>query len=198
MFTVALTGGIGCGKSTVCELFSRHSIAIVDTDKIARELVKPQQAAFLEIVSYFGPDICQENGELDRKSLSHKVFTDEVSRKQLEAILHPKIRQCVSDTLSSLSTDYAIVVIPLLIETSQQSQYDRVLVIDCDEEQQIQRVQNRDQRSLSEIKAIIESQVTRQQRLEHADDVINNNLNENCLPKQVEQLHRHYLSLANA
>ncbi|HED36508.1 MAG TPA: dephospho-CoA kinase [Gammaproteobacteria bacterium] len=196
MLTIALTGGIGCGKTTVCELFSAHGVPIIDTDTLARELVQPGQQALQEITNCFGKDILFANGTLDRQKLAGKIFSSQSDKASLETILHPRIRQRVKEQLDSLTSDYAIIAIPLLVETSQQSQYDRVLLVDCTEQQQITRTQARDHRSTREIKAIIKSQATRQQRISVADDIIENNAGICDLELQVKQLHNQYLSLA--
>lgn len=196
MLTVALTGGIGCGKTTVCRLFAELNTPVIDTDIIARDLVKPGQGALQEITSHFGSDILLSDGSLNRKALANKTFNNNDERKQLESILHPKIRQCVKKQLLSLDSPYVIVAIPLLIETSQHNSYDRILVVDCDEKLQIQRTQNRDRRSLKEITNIMASQASRQQRLEHADDVINNRSDIESLKTQVIKLHNLYTNLS--
>ena len=198
MITVALTGGIGCGKSTVSSLFSRHNTPVIDTDIISRDLVQAGEPALDEITEYFGNDVLQADGSLNRKALSQKIFTDSTKRKKLESILHPKIRQRVNEQLKNLSTDYVIIAIPLLFETSQENSYDRVLVVDCDEKQQIERTLKRDTRSLQEIEAIIKAQVPRQQRLNSANDIIENDLDMKKLESQVEKLHKSYIKLANS
>ncbi len=197
MYTIALTGGIGCGKSTVCKLFSALGIPIIDTDNIARELVEPGQPALEEIIACFGDAILLADGSLDRKALARKTFTNQQNRLSLESILHPRIRQCVSEQLSRLSSAYVIIAIPLLIETSQQNQYNKVLVIDCDKQQQIDRTLSRDQRSLPEIESIISSQVSREQRIAAADDVIDNTHDINSLEAQVNLLHSKFLNMAS-
>ncbi|VAW58110.1 Dephospho-CoA kinase [hydrothermal vent metagenome] len=196
MLKVALTGGIGCGKTTVCQLFSAHGVPVIDTDIIAREQVKPGQPALQMIVNYFGPDILLTDGTLNRKKLAGKTFSQPADRLKLESILHPCIRQHVQQQLSTLSSSYAIIAIPLLVETSQHTQYDRVLLVDCTEAQQIERTRSRDQRSREEIKNIINSQATREQRIGIADDILENDLDSNALASKVSALHKRYLSLA--
>lgn len=197
MITVALTGGIGCGKTTVCQLFAELGTPIIDTDIIARELVQPGNDALEEIKSYFGNEVLLADGSLNRKSLASKTFSNPDHRKKLESILHPKIRLSVEKKVQSLTAPYVIIAIPLLIETSQQNTYDQILVVDCDEHQQIQRAHKRDQRSIEEIKNIMSSQVSRQQRLSHANDLINNETDIESLRLQVSTLHKKYINLAN-
>jgi len=197
MLTVALTGGIGCGKSTVCRLFSALNVPVIDTDTIAHQLVKPGQPALKEIAATFGNDILLENSTLNRKALAKKIFNEPKQRALLEAILHPKIRRSVEQQLLTLKKSaYVIIAIPLLIETNQQSTYDRVLVIDCDEQLQRTRTMERDDRSIEEVEAIIEVQASRQNRLSHADDIIENSHDMISLKSQVEQRHHQYLELA--
>jgi len=198
MLTVALTGGIGCGKSTVCSLFSTLNVPVIDTDTIAHQLVKPGQPALKEIAATFGNDMLLENSTLNRKALAKKIFNDPKQRALLETILHPKIRRSVEQQLHTLKNSaYVIIAVPLLIETNQQSTYDRVLVIDCDEQLQRTRTMERDNRSIEEIEAIIEAQVSRQNRLSHADEIIKNSHDIVSLKKQVEQCHLQYMDLAS-
>lgn len=196
MFTVALTGGIGCGKSTACSLFEQHGTPVIDTDQIARQLVQPGEPALLEIKEQFGNSILLSDGRLNRHALAARVFADDNKRKQLEAILHPRIRDEVRIQISRLNGSYCIVAIPLLFETEQQKSYDRVLVIDCEEEQQLDRTLQRDKRSADEVFAIMRTQVTREYRLAHADDIIDNSLDMAHLKQQVQVLHTQYKVLA--
>jgi len=195
MLTVALTGGIGCGKTTVCQLFAEFGTPIIDTDIIARELVTPGKPTLKEITKYFGEMILFADGSLNRQALANITFNNEQKRKHLESILHPKIRQSVKQQIDSLSAAYVIIAIPLLIETSQQNAYDRVLVVDCDQQQQIRRTQNRDQRSNQQIRKIIDLQVSREKRLSYADDVIKNDEDIDSLKLQVNNLHNLYTNL---
>jgi len=190
MLKVALTGGIGCGKSTVCDLFSQLNIPIIDTDIIAHNLVKPDSTALQEIIDVFGEGILLDNHSLNRQALSHIIFNHPEKKQSLESILHPKIKQETQRQLKSLTAPYVIIAIPLLIETDQQKEYDHVLVIDCDEQQQIERTLARDKRDLSEIQSIIKSQVSRTKRLSIANDIIDNSHGIDSLPAQVEQLHK--------
>jgi len=197
MLKVALTGGIGCGKSTVCELFSKKNIPIIDTDIIARELVEPGQPALLEIMNYFGSDILFDDSSLNRKALAKKIFNNHKNKLHLESILHPKIKKRVQEKISQLNSSYVIIAIPLLVETNQQTHYDRVLVIDCDEQQQIDRTLSRDKRDLKEIKSIIHSQASRAQRIAIADDIIKNTDDLISLKTKIENLHIKYMKIYN-
>lgn len=196
MLTVALTGGIGCGKTTVSNLFADLGTPVIDTDLIARDLVEPGNLALEEISSYFGAEILHQDGTLDRKALAKITFSSAENRKQLESILHPKIRHIVKQQIDLLNSLYVIIAIPLLIETAQTSSYDRVLVVDCEEQQQIQRTLERDNRSKEEIDRIINAQVNRHNRIKHANDVISNDSDISSLTSQVSNLHRLYNELA--
>lgn len=198
MLVIGLTGGIGSGKSAVADLFAKLHVPIVDTDLIARRLVAPGETALQEIVEAFGPEVLQANGELDRGKLAQISFVDDSSRKRLESILHPRIRQAMRAQLQASQGDYAIAVIPLLAEKAMQDEVDRVLVVDCPEALQVARVKQRDGRSDEQIKAIMLSQVSRQQRLALADDVIENTGSLQQLESLVVQLHHKYQRLSSA
>ena len=199
MIKIALTGGIGCGKSTVCNIFSQqHQVPIIDTDIIAREVVRPGSKALDEIKNYFGSSVLLADGALNRKELASKVFNNETNRLYLESILHPLIRRVINEKIEQLSATYVIIAIPLLIETNQQTNYDRVLVVDCNEQQQIERTLKRDQRDLDEINSIMRSQVSREERRQVADDIINNSLPEDSLKGQIMSLHEKYMHLSDS
>jgi len=198
MLVIGLTGGIGSGKTTVADMFAALGVPVIDTDVIARQLVEPGQPALTEITEQFGADLLLPDGRLDRSKLANITFHDKARRLQLEGILHPKIRQEMLQQLKAVQSAYAIVVIPLLTETGQSQGIDRVLLIDCPETTQIARVTSRDQRPVEQIQAILQSQATRQQRLDIADDVIHNVGTQSELQDQVSQLHRKYLSLSTA
>jgi len=194
---IGLTGGIGCGKSTVAELFSRRGVPIIDADAIARQLTAPGGSAIRKIAESLGEDLVQ-NGMLDRRRLAERVFRHPEKLQRLETILHPQIRAEMLEHLTHLTAPYCLLVIPLLIETSQQDLVDRVLVIDVEEQQQIERVRQRDHRSTEEIRAILSAQVSRARRLAEADDIISNSGSIEDLDEAVDELHRKYLTLATS
>ncbi|MFM9913655.1 MAG: dephospho-CoA kinase [Methylophilaceae bacterium] len=198
MLTIGLTGGIGSGKSTVAELFASHGIAITDTDTIAHKLTALGQSALDDIAATFSNDILHADGTLNRALLRQKVFVDNDAKTRLENILHPRIRTAVNAELAeATSAPYRIIVIPLLIETgAYDDAIQRVLVVDCPEHVQIQRVLTRSALSEPEIRAVMATQCSRAQRLSRADDVINNNTDHQTLAKQVAELHKKYLTLA--
>ena len=199
MLTVGLTGGIGSGKTTVSNLFHDLGAPVIDTDIISHELVANDQSVLKEIVDAFGDDIVLDDGTLDRKQLAQIVFNDKKSRRQLENILHPKIRTEVKNQIQTYNSkspapQYVVIVIPLLFETGFRDLIDRILVITSDENIRIERIIQRDHRDKNEIRSIIDSQVTDEIRTSKADDVIENNNNLKELENQVQQLHRKYIN----
>ena len=196
-FSVGLTGGIGCGKSTVADLFAALGATIVDTDVIAHALTAPQGAAMPAIVAEFGPDFAQPDGALDRARMRTLVFSDATARARLEAILHPRIRAATEAAGQAATGAYVIYVVPLLIESgSWRERVTRVLAIDCSEDMQVARVMQRSQLSADEVRAIMATQVTRARRLAEADDVVDNDSGLDALQAQVQALHERYLALS--
>ena len=194
---VGLTGGIGSGKTTVANGFSALGVPVIDTDILARELVEPGQPALNEIISTFGPEAISAEGRLDRDYMRQLIFTDPVRKSQLEAILHPKIRQRISTLLADIRSPYCIVVIPLLLETRQNDLVDRILVVDSPEKEQRSRVAARDSLSDNAIMAIMGSQADRNTRLAAADDIIVNDRGISELAGDIQKLHRHYTGIAH-
>ncbi|MBD8543342.1 dephospho-CoA kinase [Oxalobacteraceae sp. CFBP 8755] len=196
-FSVGLTGGIGCGKSTVADLFAALGATIVDTDVIAHALTAPQGAAMPAIVAEFGPDFAQPDGALDRARMRTLVFSDATARARLEAILHPRIRAATEAAGQAATGTYVIYVVPLLIESgSWRERVTRVLAIDCSEDTQVARVMQRSHLSADEVRAIMATQVTRARRLAEADDVVDNDAGLEALRAQVQALHERYLALS--
>jgi dephospho-CoA kinase len=196
-FSVGLTGGIGCGKSTVAELFAELGASIVDTDAIAHALTAPHGAAMPAIVSEFGPDFATPDGALDRARMRSLAFSDAGARARLEAILHPRIREATAAAALIATGPYVIYAVPLLIESGAWvDRVSRVLAIDCSEATQVARVMKRSKLGEDQVRAIMATQVTRQQRLAAADDVIDNDGGLEALRPQVERLHQQYLSLS--
>lgn len=198
MFSVALTGGIGSGKSTVADLFAALGAAVSDADAIAHALTAPGEPLVAEIGARFGPGLVGPGGVLDRVALRRLVFADSHLRRQLEALLHPRIRIRMIQDLATGTAPYTVLVIPLLFETGQTDLADRVLVVDLPEEQQRLRVARRSGLDPTEIDRILASQVSRAKRLAGADDIIDNSGSALALGPAVEALHRRYLALAAA
>jgi dephospho-CoA kinase len=197
--TVCLTGGIGSGKSSVARLFEARGVEVIDADALAHALTAPGGGAIPAIRAAFGPEVIDERGALDRERMRQQVFGDPGARKRLEAILHPIIREESERLRAAAASAYVILMIPLLVESGDpRRRCDRVLVVDCPEEEQVRRVMLRSNLARPEVAAIMATQASRAARLAHADDVIDNGGDPDRLPPQVEVLHARYLALAGA
>lgn len=196
MLKIGLTGGIGCGKTTVANLFEALSVPVVDADQIARHLVAQGQPALARIEQEFGADILAEDGSLNRQKLKKIIFSDAGRKQKLESILHPLVYQAIEKALTQIDAPYCLIAIPLLFETRMTFLVGRVLVVDCPVETQIERVQKRDRLPAETIRSIIASQVSRAFRRAHADDLIDNSETAISLAEQVKKLHNLYLSLS--
>ena len=192
---LGLTGGIGSGKTAVADRFASLGVHVVDADQAARWVVEPGRPALQQIVERFGEEVLLQSGELDRAGLRQKVFADPAERQWLEKLLHPLIRAEVARHLALAESPYAIMVSPLLVESGQYRQVGRVLVVDVPELLQIARTTARDQASEEQVRAILNAQAQREDRLKHADDVLVNDRDLSWLAAEVERLHRFYLTL---
>jgi dephospho-CoA kinase len=198
-YTVGLTGGIGSGKSAVAGLFAKLGVHVIDTDEIAHEMTREGGQAIAPIRAAFGAEAIATDGSLDRDRMRRLVFGDVQARRRLEAILHPLIRAESARRVERARSPYAILVIPLLVEGGvDRSRTARVLVVDCPETLQIERVTRRSGLSEAEVRAILASQASREQRLAAADDVIDNSGPLGALHEQVTRLNEKYLTLAAA
>ena len=193
---IGLTGGIASGKSTVARLFGALGVPIIDTDQIARDVVEPGQPPLERLVERFGKGILTPDGHLDRPKLREIVFSDPKARTDLEALTHPAIGTAVEALSAAAGGPYQILVIPLLVEKGLGTRLERVLVVDCPEALQIQRLQARDGSTLEQAQAILNAQTSRAARLKAAHDVIRNESDIASLRDQVSALHRRYLELA--
>jgi dephospho-CoA kinase len=196
VLVIGVTGGIGSGKSTVANLFSSLGAPVIDADELARQVVAPGQPAYEEILQHFGTTILSKSGELDRRRLRERIFSEPAKRDRLEEIVHPRVYAQMKRLLDCLEAPYAIVVVPLLIESGARDLVDRVLVVDSPEELQIERTQRRDGTTRAAVKKILAAQLDRSARLSAADDVIENDASVEALEKVVSRLHRQYLSEA--
>jgi len=195
-FRVGLTGGIASGKSTAAKFFGALGVPIIDTDQLARDVVEPGQPPLERLVERFGPSILTPDGHLDRPVLRTIAFSDAKARADLEALLHPAIGAAAEARSADAGGIYQILVIPLLVEKSLGTQLDRVLVVDCEEELQIRRLQARDGSTLEQARAILNAQTSRSARLKAAHDVIKNDGDMSAVRDQVAALHTRYLELA--
>ena len=198
-FVVALTGGIGSGKSAAAQMFAELGADVIDTDAIAHQLTVPNAPALTEIASQLGAEYILPDGSLDRARLRQRIYRDKEAKARLEAILHPLIRGRVAALVAASRAPYALIVVPLLVETGgYRDLSERVLVVDCTEETQVARTRARSGLTEEQTRAIMSSQATRQQRLSRADDVIDNNGDLAALERQVRETHGKYLRLAAA
>lgn len=192
---LGLTGGIGSGKTAAARCFSELGVHVVDADQAARWVVEPGQPALEEIVQRFGVEILQPNGTLNRAALRQRIFQEAEQRRWLESVLHPRIQIAIDEHLAQAQSPYAILVSPLLIESGQSQQTQRVLVVDVPESVQIARTMARDQVDEAQVQAIINAQMSRPERLRQAHDVLVNQHSPEHLAQEVKRLHEFYLSL---
>lgn len=198
IFRVALTGGIASGKSTVADMFGDLGAVLIDTDIIAREVVLPGTPGLQDIVDTFGAEMLDADGMLDRPAMRRLVFADDAKRRQLEAILHPKIRQEAERQMQTRGGPYQIVIVPLLVESPLKNLVDRIVVVDCSEAIQLERLLARDIGTKDQARRMLAAQASRQERLALADDVIANDTDIAETRIQVAALHARYLALAAA
>jgi dephospho-CoA kinase len=197
MLVVGLTGGIAAGKSTATAFFQDRGVPVIDADEVARDVVAAGTPGLAAVVAAFGPHILQADGTLDRRRLREVVFADPAQRLRLEAILHPLINSRIRDRLQQVTGPYCILAVPLLIESANlRALVSRVLVIDVPEEVQLARLMQRDRMSAEQSRAMLAAQASRAQRLEGADDVVDNATDITALTRQLESVHERYLELA--
>lgn len=194
---IGLTGGIASGKSTVADMFAELGVAIIDTDVIAREVVEPGKPALDEIREHFGDEVFLKDGTLDRRALRNLIFSDDSARKSLETITHPRIGQETRLQSEAATGDYQIIVVPLLTESKLRDFVDRILVVDCDENTQIERLLQRDAETIDQARNILAAQASRDDRLAIADDVISNDSTLEETAAAVSQLAERYSILAS-
>lgn len=192
---LGLTGGIGSGKSAAAQCFVDLGVHLVDADDAARWVVEPGRPALAQIAAHFGAGVLQADGTLNRSALRELIFKEPQQRVWLEGLLHPLIREEIRQYLARAESAYAILVSPLLLETSQHQMVQRVLVIDVPESVQIERTVMRDKTNEEQVRAILKAQASREERLSRADDVIVNDRDPAWLKSEVERLHHFYLTL---
>jgi len=188
MLKVGLTGGIGCGKTTVANLFAEKGVPVIDADLISHQLVEPGRSAFQAIVEHFGEGVLRD-GRLNRRLLKEKVFSRTEERQWLENLLHPLIYQEMQRQMEAFSAPYCLLVVPLLLETKRRDFVDRLLVVDCPTEVQRQRIRVRDGLDDKSIDLILATQLSRAQRLMLADDVVENIYELGELRLQIDRMH---------
>ena len=194
---IGLTGGIASGKSVVADMFAELGVPVIDTDLIAREVVQPGQPALDEIRERFGETIIDAAGNLDRAALRKLIFQDDDARVDLQAILHPRIGAETCRQADAADGDYQLIVVPLLVGSPLLQFVDRVLVVDCEEDTQLQRLLARDSETIDQARRILAAQASREDRLQIADDIINNDHSIEHVRDQIRDLDRKYRSLAD-
>ena len=196
MLIIGLTGGIGSGKSVASDKFKSLGVAVVDADVASRTVVEPGKPALKEIQDHFGSGIITAEGKLDRNKLREIIATDAKERKWLESVLHPKIGEQITKEISESNSVYTLFVAPLLLETNSQEMCSRVVVVDVPKDVQIRRTAKRDKVSSNQVEQMVAAQMKREKRLEKADDVLLNSGTIEDLEKQVEELHKKYIQMA--
>lgn len=194
---IGLTGGIASGKSTVSKFFSNLSIPIIDADQISHDLTKINGSAYSEVIEYFGENITGKNGDIDRKKLGTIVFNSKSKKEKLESIIHPKVLSTIQAEIKSRRGEYKIIEVPLLIESGFQEFTNRILVVDCSTETQMERLMKRDEVTEEYAKNILSNQIDRETRLKFANEIVINEKNNSLLKleDQVKKIHNFYLDL---
>ncbi len=198
LYTVALTGGIGSGKSTIAEAFAALGIDVVDADVVARQIVAPGTPALAEIVKRFGQSILRPDGQLDRRTLREHIFDDSAQTAWLNNLLHPLIRKETERQLNTCHSAWCLWAVPLLLENELQKRANRILVVDIPRKLQLERTMLRDNASRQHVERILAAQATREARLAAADDIIDNSGPPRSVLPRVTELHHRYLTLAAA
>jgi dephospho-CoA kinase len=194
---IGLTGGIGSRKSAAGYEFSKLGITVIDADLVAKEAASKNSTAYKNIVDHFGNDILDDFENIDRKKLRDIIFSKPSQKEILESFLHPVIKENITNQILSSKSDYTIIMVPLIFETNSMNQYQRILVVDCDEELQISRASKRDNSNKEDIQKILNSQASREERLSIADEVILNNSSIEFLKQEVLKVHKIYMDLVN-
>ncbi|MGE9550951.1 dephospho-CoA kinase [Erwinia amylovora] len=197
-YTVALTGGIGSGKTTIANAFAARGVDIVDADIIARQVVEPGQPALAAIYDKFGEDVLQKDGTLNRAALRQRIFSSPQDKAWLNALLHPLIHAETRRQLTLTQSTWCLWVVPLLVENNLQHQANRVLVVDVDRDTQLTRTMARDGIGREQAEHILAAQATREQRLAVADDIIDNGGSPDDVAARVALLDQRYRQLAGA
>ena len=193
---VGLTGGIGSGKSAAANFFQNEGITVIDADGLSREVIEEGTPGFASIVEYFGSKIIDSDGSINREHLRKEVFDDDKKKKLLESIIHPLVRELMVKKIAASKSPYSIIMVPLIFETNSMSNYNRILVIDCDPKIQLERAMLRDNNSRAQIEKIMDSQCSREERISIANDIIPNNDSLENLKIRSIAMHKFYLGLS--
>lgn len=197
MYVIGLTGGIASGKSTIANEFAKYGVDIIDTDIIGKEIISNNKEVLELIISEFGREILSADNTLNRRALAKIVFENQDRRKALEKILHPRIRAQTLKQIHSSTSEYCIAVVPLLFETNFKPFVDRILTVDIKLETQLHRLCKRDNLTKEQAMQRINSQISREFRLENSDDIITTNQDLHDTKEEIKKLHNLYIKLAN-
>ena len=192
---VGLTGGIGSGKSVVGNFFTELGIDVIDADHVSKNILDENKSAKKLFVEHFGDKFIDKNNNINRALLRDEIFKDENKKEALESIIHPLVREEIFNFIKNSQSIYKIVMVPLIYETNSQDFYDKILVVECSEENQINRASKRDNKTNDDIMNIIKNQATSEQRKSIADEVINNDSSLNELKNQVIKIHQKFLGI---
>ena len=192
---VGLTGGIGSGKSVVGNFFTELGIDVIDADHVSKNILDENKSAKKLFVEHFGDKFIDKNNNIDRALLRDEIFKDENKKEALESIIHPLVREEIFNFIKNSQSIYKIVMVPLIYETNSQDFYDKILVVECSEENQINRASKRDNKTNDDIMNIIKNQATSEQRKSIADEVIYNDSSLNELKNQVIKIHQKFLGI---
>ncbi|GEB72712.1 Dephospho-CoA kinase [Pseudoalteromonas carrageenovora] len=195
-WVLGLTGGIGCGKTAVSNMFEELAITVVDADIIAREVVEPNSEGLNAIIAHFGKDILLPDGTLNRAALRTKIFTNHENKKWLNALLHPLIRKKILADLNNATSPYVVLVAPLLFENNLDRYCNHTLLIDVPTSVQIERTAKRDNTTIEQVKSIITAQMSREDKQQKADDILNNDRDLKLVHAELVVLHKNYLHYA--
>jgi len=193
---VGLTGGIGSGKSAAANFFQNEGITVIDADGLSKEVIEEGTPGFANVVDYFGSKIINSDGSINRAHLRKEVFDDDNKKKLLESIIHPLVRDLMVKKIAASKSPYSIIMVPLIFETNSMSNYNRILVIDCDPKLQLQRAMLRDNNSKAQIQKIMDFQCSREERISIANDIIPNNDSLENLKIRSIAMHKFYLGLS--
>jgi dephospho-CoA kinase len=196
MKLIGLTGGVACGKTTVSSQFEALGVPVIDADLLAREVVEPGERGHRQVVEHFGKSILDESGAIDRRQLRQIVFSDQTERKWLESVVHPLVKERIQKRLAGIDAEYAVIVVPLLVESDMLDWFDRILVIDTEPQTQLNRLTARDAIDSALAERMMAAQTDRQKRLSCGDDILYNNSDLNHVALEVSRLHRRYSGCA--
>ncbi len=192
---IGLTGGIGSGKSAAAAMFKNLGIDSIDADDLARDSLNINSKGYKLFINEFGEKYLDENKDINRELLRKDIFNDPLTKIKLENIIHPLVSSGIQSFIKNSKSDYCIIVVPLIYETRSSQLYDRVLVIDCDVDIQIERTSKRDNQTIIQIENILDKQATREERISIADEVILNNSSIEHLRKSVLNIHKKYMEI---